>query len=59
MGVPVVSLAGDRTLLGALRGDLRARMERSGLTDAKAFTEKLEAAYRRMWRHWCARRNGR
>jgi len=54
-----VALAGDRTRLGALCGDLRARVERSGLTDAKAFTEKLEAAYRRMWRHWCARRNGR
>lgn len=53
-----VALAGDRTRLGALRGDLRARMERSGLTDAKTFTEKLEAAYRRMWRHWCASHDG-
>ncbi len=53
-----VALAGDRARLGTLHGDLRARVERSGLTDAKAFTEKLEAAYRRMWRHWCAARNG-
>jgi protein O-GlcNAc transferase len=47
-------LAADPGRRAALRGSLRARMAASPLTDAKAFTPGLEAAYRQMWRLWCA-----
>ena len=47
-------LAGDHERLGELRSALRARMRRSSLCDAQTFTRELEAAYREMWRTWCA-----
>lgn len=46
-------LASDRAHLNKLRMDLRNRMSRSPLTDAKNFTANLEHAYRGVWRAWC------
>lgn len=40
--------------LGRLRAGLRARMERSPLRDEKGFVRAVEAAYRKMWKKWCA-----
>ena len=49
-----VALAEDIGRLGALRATLRGRMERSPLMDAPRFARGVEAAYRQMWRKWCA-----
>jgi protein O-GlcNAc transferase len=48
-------LAADRPRLTELRTTLRQRMERSPLMDTDRFTRGLEAAYRAMWRTWCAK----
>jgi predicted O-linked N-acetylglucosamine transferase (SPINDLY family) len=49
-----VGVARDRARLGALRASLRDRVAASPLLDAQGFVTGLEAAYRAMWRAWCA-----
>jgi predicted O-linked N-acetylglucosamine transferase (SPINDLY family) len=49
-----VKLASDLEVLSVLRSRLRQLMLASPLCDGKAFTRDLEAAYRIMWRRWCA-----
>ncbi len=51
----VTALASDLPRLAALRGSLRARLERSPLMDAERFTRNLETFYRRAWQEYCAR----
>lgn len=48
-----VSLAGDLSRLGNMRGLLRERLAASPLCDAPRFTRNLEHAYRTMWLTWC------
>jgi predicted O-linked N-acetylglucosamine transferase (SPINDLY family) len=47
-------LAGDLPRLRELRAALRDRMRKSPLMDAPRFARNVEAAYRRMWKEWCA-----
>ncbi|MBR1091492.1 tetratricopeptide repeat protein [Bradyrhizobium manausense] len=47
-------LAADVPALAALRASLRERVAASPLCDGPRFTHQLEAAYRTMWREWCA-----
>jgi predicted O-linked N-acetylglucosamine transferase (SPINDLY family) len=49
-----VRLAADIPALARLRADLRGRTAASPLCDGPAFTKQLEAAFRTMWREWCA-----
>jgi predicted O-linked N-acetylglucosamine transferase (SPINDLY family) len=49
-----VRLAQDAAWRGRLRAALRGRMLASPLMDAERFTRDLEAAYREMWKTWCA-----
>ena len=49
-----VTLANDLPRLAELRRTLRSRMENSVLMDAPHFARQIEAAYRTMWREWCA-----
>jgi predicted O-linked N-acetylglucosamine transferase (SPINDLY family) len=46
--------ATDLEGLARLRGRLREQMRTSPLCDGQAFTRGLEAAYRGLWRRWCA-----
>jgi protein O-GlcNAc transferase len=48
------TLAGDLPNLAALRAGLRDRMRESPLMDAPRFAQGIEAAYRTLWREWCA-----
>jgi protein O-GlcNAc transferase len=50
------SLANDLPRLTDLRCSLRARMRQSPLMDAPQFARDVEAAYRHVWRQWCAGR---
>jgi protein O-GlcNAc transferase len=47
-------LAGDLPRLAELRRTLRQRLKDSPLMDAKRFAQNIEAAYREMFRNWCA-----
>ena len=47
-------LAHDLPRLRALRATMRERMRGSALMDAPRFARHVEAAYREMWRRWCA-----
>ena len=47
-------LAADLPRLIDLRRGLRARLTASPLMDAPRFARDIEAAYRHMWRQWCA-----
>lgn len=53
-----VQLANDLPRLAELRRTLRTRMEASALMDAPRFARQIEAAYRAMWRQWCAKEAG-
>lgn len=48
------ALANDLPRLAHLRSTLRERMKSSPLMDAPRFARNIEAAYRTMWRCWCA-----
>jgi len=48
------ALSGDLDALEQMRAGLRARMAASPLCDGHAFARKIEAAYREIWRTWCA-----
>jgi protein O-GlcNAc transferase len=47
-------LAADLPGLARLRAELRGRVAASPLCDGPRFTRQLEAAFRTMWRDWCA-----
>jgi predicted O-linked N-acetylglucosamine transferase (SPINDLY family) len=49
-----VSLALDHDRLSALRLSLRGRLQSSPLLDALACAQGVEAAYRALWRDYCA-----
>ena len=51
------SLAKDAPRLAELRATLRTRTEKSPLMDAPGFAQKMETAYRHMWRQWCENSN--
>ena len=48
------NLDADLDDLAGLRDGLRARVRNSPLCDYDGFARNLEAAYRDMWRTWCA-----
>ncbi len=52
------ALAADLPRLSQLRSTLRQRMAGSPLMDAPRFARDVEAAYREMWRQWCALQTG-
>jgi predicted O-linked N-acetylglucosamine transferase (SPINDLY family) len=49
-----VRLARDLPRLANLRATLRQRLQGSLLMDSPRFARSVEAAYRTMWRRWCA-----
>ena len=49
-------LARDVARLTQMRRTMRDRLLASPLMDHRGFARKLEAAYRDMWRAWCAAR---
>jgi protein O-GlcNAc transferase len=53
-----VELAQDRPRMAELRRTLRDRLRASPLMDGPRFARGMEAAFRHMWRDWCAGRPG-
>ena len=51
------NLAVDVPRLTELRATIRGRMRSSPLMNAAQFARDVEAAFRQMWRNWCAARN--
>jgi protein O-GlcNAc transferase len=51
-----VGLASDPSRLRAMRDNLRQQMSASRMMDFAVFARDMEAAYRAMWRKWCAQR---
>jgi predicted O-linked N-acetylglucosamine transferase (SPINDLY family) len=51
-------LASDLPRLSEIRAGLRARMSASPLMDAPSFARDVEAAYRAVWKKWCADESG-
>jgi protein O-GlcNAc transferase len=49
-----IALARDESRRLDLRRGLRGRIRGSALMDGAAFARAVEAAYRHMWRAWCA-----
>jgi protein O-GlcNAc transferase len=49
-----VEAARDLERLARLRAGLRPQLEASPLMDGRRFAANMEAAYRTMWRRWCA-----
>jgi predicted O-linked N-acetylglucosamine transferase (SPINDLY family) len=49
-----VALAQDRARLATLRATLGERFLRSRICNAESYARSIEAAYRQMWRSWCA-----
>jgi len=47
-------LARDIPRLAELRRTLRSRLEASPIMDVPRFARSMEAAFRQMWRQWCA-----
>jgi predicted O-linked N-acetylglucosamine transferase (SPINDLY family) len=52
------ALAADSARLAALRQTLRATVSASKLCDRTGYARAVEAAFREMWRVWCARGDG-
>src|SRR5262249_31215380 len=50
-----LALARNSGRLDDLHCTLRPRMAASPMCDESAFARKMEAAFRTMWEHWCAR----
>jgi predicted O-linked N-acetylglucosamine transferase (SPINDLY family) len=50
-------LALDKHRLRNVRHDLCQKVARSPLMNQTAFASNMEAAYREMWRNWCAARS--
>lgn len=49
-----IGWAGRRGELAAMRPEIHRRLVSSMLCDERGLTRDVEAAYRRMWREWCA-----
>ncbi|UCE47623.1 MAG: hypothetical protein JSW47_18745, partial [Phycisphaerales bacterium] len=49
----IASVSGNLESLAKIRASLRQRMAVSSLCDAGALADKIESAYKDMWRKWC------
>jgi protein O-GlcNAc transferase len=54
-----IAKATDVDALSRLRGTLRQRVADSSFGDPARYAGAVEAAYRQMWRCWCAKRTGK
>jgi protein O-GlcNAc transferase len=50
----VIAKTGDLDALARLRATLRERVAASVIGDPRRYARAVEAAYRAMWRRWCA-----